>query len=629
MCGIAGFLNFDGTKPSREVLSAMTHVLSHRGPDGEGFQLVDSVALGHRRLSIIDLKGGAQPMVSANNRFVITFNGEIFNYLELREELEEKGSKFRTQSDTEVLLEAFSHYGPFALGKLNGQFAFAIYDIHEKKLFLARDRMGEKPLYYAHYGKSFVFASELKSILIYAKAFGVPNGLSLQSFFSYLSLNYVPFDGTFAKEIFSLSAASWMEVQNGKVQKKIFWEPDIIFNPRKKNEALAEVRTSLDDAVKIRLRSDVPVGIFLSGGIDSTTLACSIASQNSNIKAFIADFQEQNFSEASSAVRVCQNLGIPHEVFKINPRSENIPGLIEQLVYHADEPLADSSSLAVYLLSRCAARSVKVVLSGDGGDELFGGYLTYRATLLAKRIPRFFRYLSPGVSRLLAVLPASDRKIGFLEKLDRFTRNLELPPGLAHFAWNGMFSAKEKERLIHPDLLHRNVKLDIYGELASAFHVDRDNPSLSQLLLADQRGYLESDTLQKMDRMSMAHGLEVRSPFMDYRLVEFARSLDPRFQIRGNTTKVLLREFLKMAAPWYPLSQMKQGFSIPVHHWFRTVLREFAGDLFHSEFVKQTALYNVKYLRTIWNAHQNRQRNLGFELWGVMVSLLWIRKFLH
>jgi len=629
MCGIVGFINLDSAPASKEIISSITDTLKHRGPDERGIEIHGNVAFGHRRLSIIDLHTGQQPMRSACGRFMISFNGEIFNYLELKNELKSEGLSFRTTSDTEVLLEGFIRHGIDFFSKLNGQFAFGIYDFNSSKLILVRDRLGEKPLYFAQFQRSFIFASELNPILRYAKLLGLETNLSHQSIIHFLSLNYIPFNQTFVDEIKSVPAASYIEISGANLAGRLYWNPPLQEVECDKSSAVTKLGGLLNESVKLRLRSDVPVGLFLSSGIDSTLVASAVASHTSDVKAFIASFKETGFCEGDEAIATCNKIGIPYELVEIDPIKENITDLIEELVSHGDEPLADSSSLPVYLLSRETSRDVKVVLSGDGGDELFGGYLTYRATALALRMPYLVRHLLHLFTPLIRSIPAQNVKVGWHEKLERFLRNLSLSPAEAHFAWNGMFNAEEKRKLLCSNVFNSGERLNTYETLVEEYHLNSNKPTLQSLLIADQVTYLGHDILKKVDRMSMAHGLEVRPALLDHRIVEFAREMPPQFIINGRDTKVLLRALLRKECPWYQTRREKLGFSIPVHLWFRTILKEYFEDLLSSEFAKSFPIYNHKYVMFLWKQHLSCKRNLGFELWGIMVSLLWAKKVLR
>jgi asparagine synthase (glutamine-hydrolysing) len=452
--------------------------------------------------------------------------------------------------------------------------------------------------------------------------------LDREAFVDFLSLNYVPGESTMIEGVQSVRPGTVLSFREDHVEEAVYWtgQPDAErMTAAERQERLSAL---IDDSVRLRLRSDVPVGLFLSGGIDSTTVACSLARQANNVVALIARFPEEGFSEAANAISVCEHLGLPYEAVDIDPAQHDLPTLIESLVLHGDEPLADSSALPVFLLSQAAAERVKVVLSGDGGDELFAGYLTYRATRIARRLGRPLRSAAHAFHGLLP--RASDRagKVGLHEKLDRFLRSMDLSPGAAHFAWNGMFDADDKRLLVHPDVITAGASCDTFEKLRERWDVSAARPGLTELLLADQREYLANDILAKTDRMSMAHGLEVRPALLDHRIVELARATPEEKLLRGRVGKVLVRRHLAERAPWYPLSLPKQGFSIPIHPWLRTLLRDYVGDLFGSKWVAESGLYDAGQLLRLWEQHCSGKRTLGFELWGVMVSLLWFRRFL-
>ena len=630
MCGIAGLYNVRFDHPQRVVLAEMADMLAHRGPDGSGQVEIDNVGLGHRRLSIIDLEGGGQPMYSWDRRYVVTFNGEIFNYVELRDQLSARGSQFRTRSDTEAILEVFRHYNIRGFELLNGQFAFALYDTLQKELFLVRDRIGEKPLYYAKTGDAVVFASEVKAVLHFINSVSGKVRIHLPSLASFLSLNYVPMNNTLVDGVYALPPGTFLCAHKADLQPQSFCSADAVSAiDCSESTAAVELERLLIESARLRLRSDVPLGVFLSGGVDSSLVCCALSRLDCSATCYTANFRESAFSEASNARQISRLLSLPCQEIDIDLEREDIPLLIEQLVRHGDEPLADSSALAVFVLCRETAAHVKVVLSGDGGDEFFGGYLTYQATLLSARLPRLARKAGFLMRSIPHLFPAPRGKVGFLERLERFLRSLSLPPGAAHFAWNGMFGLREKSLLLSPEILRQLPLEDTFCELAARLKVDLARPSLRQLLLADQCNYLVNDILAKVDRMSMAHGLEVRPVYLDPRLVGFARSLPSNLALKGRRSKVLLRQLLKRMLPQYPSQLHKQGFSIPVHLWFRSKLKEFMGDLIHSTEVKNSLMINQSEVLRLWDLHQRGRRNLGFELWGVMILLLWHRRFLR
>lgn len=623
MCGIAGIINLSGFAPEPEILSRMIGTIAHRGPDSVGTEVNAFCGFGHRRLAVIDLAGGAQPMYSRDRRFLITFNGEIYNFRGLRAELSGLGAEFVTASDTEVVLEAVRYWGaPKAFSRLNGQFAFVLFDTATRDVFLVRDRVGEKPLYFSLLNDVLVFGSEIKAILEYFKAKNKSPALNREAFWDYLSLNYIPGGGSFVEGVESVAPGSYLHIRHKIVQRESYWTlgaqaPGTSFEPESRFSELFE------SAVKIRLESDVPLGIFLSGGVDSGAVLAAAVRQGAAPKAFCADFNEKSFGEGRLAARNAKMMGVEPELVSVDLGAQDLPALIERLVFHADAPLADSSALPLYLLSLETKRHVKTVLSGDGGDEVFGGYMTYRATAMHQSVPSVLRPIGPAVSRLLSLLPASNRKVGLLEKADRFLRNIDLRPALAHSAWNGMWRTEQKLRLIHPDLRSSMSFKDTFEKLASGVK-DFYSPTLGELMLQDQRYYLPDDILAKCDRMGMAHGLEIRPVFLDHRLVELSAGFGPVERETWCRDKKIIKDYISRLYPSFDVRQKKQGFSIPVHLWFRTKLKDFANALFDSE-LRSSGLMFEPEVRRIWDLHQSRRRNYGFELWGIITALIYER----
>lgn len=627
MCGIVGVsLRADVAAP-REIIESMLCKIKHRGPDGSGIFISGSVGLGHARLSILDLDSGKQPMTSSKAPITIVFNGEIFNYIELREQLLAAGGDFTTSSDTEVILEGYRIFGRPWFGQLNGQYAFAILDERDQSLHLARDQRGEKPLYILKADGVIAFASEVKALIEFANAYGLDKKINLEAVYDFFSLNYVPFGKTFIESITAIPPATYVEIRSGsEVRREVI--TDLVASGHRES-----LEPLILDATKIRLRSDVPVGIFLSGGLDSSLLAWSAVKNGARPKAFIADFEERGFSEVTQAMRTCAELELTSELVPIRVTESSIGSLIKKLVYHGDVPLADSSGLAVYLLSEATSKSVKVVLSGDGGDELFGGYLTYTATALARAIPRPIRATLSAAKQLPSLFTGINNKVGFFEKLERFLRGLSYSPGAAHFAWNGMFSAAEKARFLSTAVLNSIVAAearptsDTFDLLAQKLAVNPDYPSLSSLIKADLSEYLCNDILVKVDRMTMAHGLEARPVLLDPRIVKFASGLQDRELIKGWTGKHPIRKLIEARLPWYPLNSKKQGFSIPIHLWFRTKFKELMGDIITAKSTRESQIFNPRELQIMWQDHLSGRRQLGFELWGILVSLIWFDVF--
>jgi asparagine synthase (glutamine-hydrolysing) len=627
MCGIAGILSDAPDDRSKIILSGMLRDCAHRGPDGEGITWHAGVGFGHRRLAIVDLAGGAQPMWSWDKRFLITFNGEIFNFKELRSELVTHGAKFDTASDTEVILELFRMYGAEGFNKLNGQFAFALLDTNDTTVTLARDPFGEKPLYYYIGKKSVLFGSEVKNILSGLRLLSEPIALNRTAIWDFHSLNYVPGDETFVAGIQKLTPGHVLRWENRAVRKTpiaVVTQSPIVASY---DEAIFALEERVLSATRLRLRSDVPVGIFLSGGIDSGLGLAAAEKVGGKLRAFTADFSESGFSEWSRAARIAQHFNTPHERCEIRlpQKGADLVELLRKIVWHADVPLADSSAMAVYLLSAATAQQVKVVVSGDGGDELFGGYLTYGASLIAHKLPKSLRILIGRLQGLVRILPEGQRRAGYKELLMRFMRCVPLPAGAAHLAWNGTFHTAEKMRLLNADFTEEAADTVLkLGRLTS--HVTL----LKELMLLDQREYLVNDILVKVDRMTMAHGLEARPLWLDPGIVALARAV-PAYYHRSESGLGVGKQLLHgLARKWgiAPLtSGRKQGFSIPIHHWMRTLLRPYLDELFRSQAFAELGIYDPKEVLKIWEEHCAAKAMWGFELWGIMVTAIWAELF--
>jgi asparagine synthase (glutamine-hydrolysing) len=623
VCGIVGIFGNDFAHRRDELLAA-TDRLAHRGPDGGGFWHEPPFVFGHRRLSIIDLSLGAQPMADSSGRYVITYNGEIYNYLELRTELEARGARFRTRSDTEVILEAYRHYGVKAASKLVGMFAIAIADRLERTLYLARDRLGEKPLYlWTAPSGDVVFASELKAITGFPDFRCEIEPIALGGF---LVLNYVPGDATLLRGVERLAPGTWHLLHlDGRREKATYWTPasrETINErtPVRGTAALDEIAKRLDAAVHIALRSDVPVTLFLSGGIDSSLVAESATRQGYLRHAYCLDFNDPRFSEWRNAKAVADRLGLELRRAVARPLD---PAGFERLVYHADDPLADSSALAVDALACEVAADYKVVISGDGGDELFGGYLTYQATALYRLLHRLVPAAGAHflVDRLARATDGA--KVSAAFKARRFLRAWGQPPAVAHFTWNGTWLPDEAVDLLAPELRpDRPVDAAVAGLVARSRLTT--SPRLRALQMADMREYLPNDILTKVDRITMAHGLESRAPFLNPMMAEFGVALEDHEKIRlGGKPKRLLRAAAARIFPQQISAAKKQGFSIPVHAWLRREMRESLELFLSRERLGAVPFLDADEVLAQKDRHLAGAAELGFELWGLMALSAW------
>ncbi len=619
MCGIAGFTHLgSAAEPGR--IELITKTITHRGPDQQGVFEDATVSLGAVRLKIIDLGSGDQPIVSADGLTVIVFNGEVYNFGELRVELEALGHRFRTHCDTEVVLEAFRAWGTDSFKRLRGMFAFAIWQKQSRELFLVRDRVGIKPLYYYQHSQNLIFGSELKVL------FGHPDVdrmIDLEGLTYYLSLNYVPQPCTLAAGINKVRPGCYLRWKDGHLTQEPYWtlrlEPD-------QRMGIEDAKSELDRLMKLSLRehliADVPLGIWASGGVDSTTVLHYAAGQSGRqLKTFSVSFAGRNFDESPWFREVAKAYGTEHYEFDVNPEV-GLADAIEQMAYYSDEPSADAGALPVWFLSRMTREHVTVALSGEGADELFAGYQTYLAddyAVRARAVPLWMRKAGLG---MLGFWPASDDKISLEYKAKRFLEGSLLSAEDAHLYWNGTSSMAAKARMA-PGMPHRPAS-DLYRRLpteASAAGV------LNRHLWLDQSYYLPDDILYKCDRMSMAHSLEVRPPFLDHRLVEFAGRLPERLKMRGGTLKYLLRELVRGKIPASVLDRPKQGFDIPAHHWFRTVLRPLLMDTVTEKAVRESGVFSWPAVNQLITDHLARRANAGYQLWGLLTLFLWMKRW--
>jgi asparagine synthase (glutamine-hydrolysing) len=627
MCGILGQFSFDDRPSDIPLWQSLVHLLRHRGPDDSTFWSDARYTFGHRRLSIIDLSHGQQPMGTDDGELVVNFNGEIYNYVELRAELTALGHQFHTNSDTEVLLHGYREWRLELPGKLRGMFAFAIADRSRQELFLARDPFGEKPLMYLEQRRGVAFASELK---VLAALPGFSRQINEHALGAYLCLNYVPGEDTMLRGVRRIRPGTWrLWTAAGESRLGTYWrppdgrEPDLTVSL---DEAIEHLEALIDESTRLALRSDVPVGLFLSGGIDSSLIARSAARSGKLAAAYCLTFAEASYSEWPAAERTARQLGIP----LVDVRLEaSALGDFLKLVEHADDPLADSSALAVWTLSRQVAREMKVVLSGDGGDELFAGYLTYPATLwharVTSRLPMSTRRAIVYSGRHL---PTGEAKVSNTYKLRRFMRAVDLPPSIAHFTWNGTWLPSEARAFLSPASGQAAAR-DALVRLTTAHRLP-PHPTLRELQIADVVEYLPNDILAKSDRMSMAHGLEVRSPLLDPAIAQFALKLPERLKLgRGGVTKRVLRELASRTYGVEAARARKQGFSIPVHGWLRGPARSLVDDLLSPASIQSVPILDAAAVTNAVAAHMSGRRSYGFELWGLAVLVAWHRAFIQ
>jgi asparagine synthase (glutamine-hydrolysing) len=606
------------------ILQQMCDTIAHRGPDDEGFYFNEQVFLGNRRLSIIDIACGHQPMTNEDRNIWLVFNGEIYNYPEIRDRLIQKGHVIRTNSDTEVIIHAYEEFGTACVAELNGMFAFALWDDNQKQLFIARDRVGIKPLYYSDQGGRFVFGSELKAIR------AVP-GLHLEidpaAVDQFLTLEYIPGPKTIYKNVHKLPPGHFMTIRQGHTHQACYWE--IPQSPiLEKEEACVEiVRGLLQDAVKMQMVSDVPLGAFLSGGIDSSAVVALMTHASSEtIRTFAIGFEDNSYNELNYARKIAKQFNTLHHEEIIQP---DIMHLIEPLVSQFDEPFADSSIFPTYLVSQMAARQVKVVLSGDGGDEVFGGYDTY----LAQRLEHYYYRLIPKPLRMQTLpgimdqIPPRPSKKGWINKAKRMVEGGSFSPTLRHARWMIFMTDAFRSNLYQPDFQHAiNGSLSVQAFLEAQFEQARNLDFIAQSQYADLKTYLVDDILVKVDRMSMAASLEARVPLLDHRLIEFALNLPDPMRIRFRRTKVIFRKAMQGILPPEIIEKHKQGFSIPIKHWLRGPLKPMMIDLLSPDIIRRRGYFNPNTVNLWVNEHLKGTVNHSHRLWSLMILELWHRK---
>jgi asparagine synthase (glutamine-hydrolysing) len=618
MCGICGLVSLDGASaPDPAALAAMNETMVHRGPDSEGSMIEGSCGLAMRRLSIIDLAGGDQPISNEDGRIQVIQNGEIYNYRELMDELRGHGHSFSTHSDTEVLVHLYEERGPAFVEALRGMFAIAIWDSRHRRLLLARDRFGIKPLYYRVANGTLSFASELKALL---RQPGFSREIDPEALEAFLAFNSIPAPMTIFKEASKLPAGHTLVAEGGEVTITRYARPSPVPADEVRSEgdeALAEeLRERLRDSVRAHLVSDVPVGVLLSGGIDSSALTALAAAESGyRVSTFSIGFEESSFDELAQARLVAERYGTDHHELVLRPDAVD---LLPRLVEAFDEPFGDSSALPTYLVSQLAADTVKVVLSGEGGDELFGGYYTYVADRLALRFGRAAPLLRP----LVELLPSSSAKVSFDYKAKRFVRGAHLPPVERHHAWKEIFSRDAQRRLLREG--PSSDPLDLYR----ARYAETDGAEeLARLQDLDLGIYLVDDLLVKTDRASMAHSLETRVPFLDPVVGELALALETKQKVRGLSKKRLLRRAVTPLLPREIIHGRKQGFSIPVAAWLRGDLEPFARDVLSAETIERQGCLRPDGVTSVLDDHLAGREDLSRQIWGLLAFTLWFDRY--
>lgn len=626
MCGITGIIHLDGQgSVDSTLLREMTALLRHRGPDDEGFYEAPGGGLGHRRLSIIDLDTGRQPMGNEDGSIQVVFNGEIYNFLDLRKQLQSKGHLFRTRSDTEVLVHGYEEWGESLVQHLNGMFAFAIWDARHRRLLMARDRVGKKPLYYTVNRDRLLFASELKALLCDPT---VKRKIDLTAIDDYLAFLYVPSPKTIFKNIYKLPPAHYLVLENGHVRTLSYWELRFAPNSQDERHLANQLDERLAEATRKRLISDVPLGAFLSGGVDSSAVVAHMApwmNEEPLITASIG-FAEERYNELAFARQVAGMYETQHHEFVARPRAMEV---IEKIAWHLDEPFGDSSALPTYYVSQLARQVVTVALSGDGGDENYAGYICrYWHNMMEDRL----RSLVPLPLRrgLLGPLGRVYPKYDFLPpplRLKFLLTNLSCSHEEAYFRDMSMFLPETKQALYSPELKRKLGDYTPAHHFAPHFEKVRHCDLLSRILYIDIKTYMAEDILVKVDRMSMAHSLEVRSPFLDFELMEFVATIPSGLKLNGRISKYILKKSLEHRLPADILYRKKQGFSIPLSDWLRGDLRGYVEDTLFSRTAKERGYFDYQEVKKIWQRHLRGITDYSAHIWALLMLELWHRVF--
>jgi len=628
MCGICGIATSSSAEPvSPALLQDMCRTIVHRGPDDEGIFTRTRVGLGARRLSIIDLAGGHQPLSNEDGSIWVSHNGEVYNFPELREELMARGHRFSTRTDSETIVHAYEQWGEGFVERLRGMFAFALWDEKMQRLLLVRDRLGIKPLYYSLLDdRSLVFGSELKAILVHPR---VGREIEPKALDFFLTLEYIPAPLSIFRGIHKLPAGHWLAYKDGRVEVKKYWDLEAAAEPQEKSlpEIMDRLYDLLKESVRLRLVSDVPLGAFLSGGIDSSTIVGLMRELGASpLKTFSIGFEEASYNELPYARRAAERFSTEHEEFIIEPKALE---LTEKLIRHLDEPFGDFSIFPTFLVSQMSRPHVKVILSGDGGDEVFGGYEHYQAQKVASC--GAVRLAGSLASPLINRLPPTSKKKGTWNKLQRFLQGFEHGAENRHLRWMMFLSRRDKSRL---------YSAGFQDELGGIEEVCRQSPfrevfekmpafdAVTGELYLDLKTYLADDIMVKVDRMSMATSLEAREPLLDHKLVEFMFGLDGRLKLHGLTTKWIFKKTMERLLPRENIYRPKEGFSIPIKHWLREELRELMQDHLSGKRIKEAGFFNPEPVQRMMAAHLAGGKNYSHQLWALLVFEIWRENYL-
>lgn len=623
MCGICGIVNLKSANPiERGLLQRMNDIIEHRGPDDEGFFVGQNIGLAMRRLSIIDLAGGHQPIFNEDQTICVILNGEIYNYLELKQTLEQLGHQFATRSDTETIVHAYEEWGDECASRLRGMFAFAVWDKKQERLFIARDRLGKKPVYYYTDGKRLFFGSEIKALL---ENEATPRRLNFRALDAYLTLGYVPAPDTMFEGIHKLPAGHVMSVSHGHYEIREYWDLEYDQSqPRTLPEYREQLKALLEESVRIRLMSDVPLGAFLSGGIDSSLVVALMSRyMNQPVKTYSVGFAQRELNELPYARMTAERLGTNHHEIPVDTCT---PELVEKLVWHLDEPVADPAAVPTYLVSQLARETVTVVLTGEGGDELFAGYDYYRAN----PFPQLRWTLPEGVNQ--RALPMLARGINSVLGRQRYHERtiwyMSMPPGAQMAAWVAIFTDEARERLYTPPA-HFRAAANRAKEAFTHFYTRYEGlDELHRLMYIDTKVWLADDLLMKVDKMSMATSLEARCPFLDHRLMEFVATIPSNLKLNGGTSKYILKEIAAEILPEAIIRRPKHTFDVPIGTWIKGSLRDLTQNIISEGVIPGEKLFSEDYIcGRMWSDLETNTPGVARQFWSLLNLGLWARKY--
>jgi asparagine synthase (glutamine-hydrolysing) len=630
MCGIYGYLSPTSTIDPA-ILRRMGNTLTHRGPDDEGEVILDSsevsVGFGHKRLSVIDLSpAGKQPMTNEDETVWITFNGEIYNFQEIRKKLKAKGHTFRSQSDTEVVVHLYEELGTGCLEELNGMFAFALWDARGQTLFLARDRVGKKPLHYCLARGHLIFASEIKALLQHPL---VSRELDLASLNKYLAFEYVPAPHSILKAIKKLEPGHYLLFRDGAITTSPYWDipmEDYPISDRTEPQYIDELKELLERAVAARLVADVPVGLFVSGGLDSGLVAALARRAKENLECFSIGFEEASFDESRYAQQIARSLGIKHHL-KVFSAKEML-SMVQRLPEILDEPLADPSILPVFLLSQFASAHMKFVLSGDGGDELFAGYQTYQAHKIVTFYDALPGFVKESIKAFAFHLPVSHRYLSLDFKLKQFLKGVGVSSEVRFFLWRGAFSNAERNALLSPEIRRELHNENAYEEIYRYVRRSGLTKELERILYLSMKLYLQDNNLVTVDRASMANGLEVRSPLLDRHVVDFVCRLPMEYKLNRLRTKYILKKTAEGFLPRNIVYRKKKGFGVPLAQWLTGDLREFMLDYLSQERIQRQGIFHYPYIKQLVDEQLTKTKDNREPLWTLLVFQTWYEKYM-